>query len=68
MLQGRRPNNEDRAVHLRVSCAGGAVHVFAVMDGHGGQFAADYVKKHLLASLEEKIRQLKLLTSEGVCL
>lgn len=64
-MQGRRPNNEDRAVHRRVSCPGGAVHIFAVLDGHGGHFSADFAKKHLLKSLEERVRQLKLLTSSG---
>ena len=41
------------------------VHVFAVMDGHGGHFAADYVREHLIAALETRIKQLKLLTSTG---
>ena len=69
--QGRRPNNEDRAVQLSVSCPGESgsssppVHVFAVMDGHGGHFAADYVREHLIAALETRIKQLKLLTSTG---
>ena len=42
-MQGRRPGNEDRAVIKRVEMVEGvdddeeAVHIWAVMDGHGGE-------------------------------
>ena len=41
-MQGRRPGNEDRAVIKRVEMVEGIeqegddVHIWAVMDGHGG--------------------------------
>ena len=42
-MQGRRPGNEDRAVTKRVKMVEGIesegdndVHIWAVMDGHGG--------------------------------
>ena len=41
-MQGRRPGNEDRAVIKRVELVEGIdnaeeeVHIWAVMDGHGG--------------------------------
>merc|ERR1719278_421428 len=67
-MQGRRPDNEDRAAHRTVSCPWEGVrpvHIFTVLDGHGGHFAADWVIDHLLEALEKRIRQLKLLTSTG---
>ena len=39
-MQGRRPGNEDRAVMKKVEMVEGVnnedVHIWAVMDGHGG--------------------------------
>ena len=40
-MQGRRPGNEDRAVIKKVEMVEGVnngddVHIWAVMDGHGG--------------------------------
>ena len=50
-LQGRRPGNEDRAVTKRVKMVEGIesegdddVHIWAVMDGHGGDVSIK--KKH----------------------
>eukprot|EP00092_Neocalanus_flemingeri_P038604 GFUD01042033.1.p1 GENE.GFUD01042033.1~~GFUD01042033.1.p1 ORF type:complete len:597 (+),score=180.25 GFUD01042033.1:155-1945(+) len=69
-MQGRRDANEDRAVIRRVKTVegveendGDAVHIWAVMDGHGGDFCADYTAKHLLPSLEKSVQKLKILTS-----
>jgi len=38
---------------------------FAVLDGHGGEFAVDYTQNHLLAAIENRIHQLKILTGPG---
>ena len=35
--------------------------IYSVMDGHGGDFSAIYVKKHLIRNLTEKIKILRLL-------
>ena len=66
-VQGRRENNEDRAAIETVDMvegagAGGEVDIWAVMDGHGGQFCADYSIKHFIPSLKKSIQKLKLLT------
>ena len=66
-MQGRRENNEDRAAIETVDMvegagAGGEVDIWAVMDGHGGQFCADYSIKHFIPSLKKSIQKLKLLT------
>lgn len=66
-LQGRRENNEDRAAIETVSMVegantGGEVDIWAVMDGHGGQFCADYSIKHFIPSLKISVQKLKLLT------
>jgi len=69
-MQGRRPGNEDRAVIKRVEMVEGvdddeeAVHIWAVMDGHGGEFCVDYATTHLLAGLEKSVQKLKILTSK----
>merc|ERR1712062_229827 len=66
-MQGKRDNNEDRAVMRTVRMLEDIdkteVHVWAVMDGHGGQFCADYCEEHLVPSLVTAIQKLKLLTS-----
>ena len=66
-MQGKRDNNEDRAVIRTVRMVEDIdkteVHVWAVMDGHGGQFCADYCEEHLVPALVTAIQKLKLLTS-----
>ena len=66
-MQGKRDNNEDRAVIRTVRMVEDIdqteVHVWAVMDGHGGQFCADYCEEHLVSGLVTAIQKLKLLTS-----
>ena len=66
-MQGKRDNNEDRAVIRTVRMVEDIdkteVHVWAVMDGHGGQFCADYCEDHLVPALVTAIQKLKLLTS-----
>merc|ERR1711892_1305168 len=69
-MQGRRPGNEDRTVIKKVEMVeemrdlGDDVHIWAVMDGHGGDFCADYTAKHLIPSLEKNVQKLKILTSK----
>jgi len=67
-MQGRRPGNEDRAVIKKVEMVEGVnngddVHIWAVMDGHGGDFCASYTAAHLIPYLEKTLQKCKLLTS-----
>jgi len=65
-MQGRRPGNEDRAAcrTVKTGLTGSKpVHIFAVMDGHGGEFAVNYANQHLLKSVENSIHQLKTISS-----
>ena len=41
-----------------------AVTLWAVMDGHGGAFCAEFASQHLLAQLSPAVQKLKLLTSK----
>merc|ERR1719342_713648 len=66
-MQGKRENNEDRAVIETVEMVEGAgsgdtVDIWAVMDGHGGHFCAEYTLKHFIPALKISIQKLKLLT------
>jgi len=64
--QGRRQYNEDRAVIQKLKGWGGNVsdvHVFSVLDGHGGQMVVDLARKNLFESLGTSVRKLKLITS-----
>lgn len=70
-LQGRRPNNEDRAVYKKISnpmlgekTDTNPSHLYAVMDGHGGEFCAEYAKNNLINEFEGAIQRLKILTCE----
>merc|ERR1712106_820780 len=69
-MQGRRPGNEDIAVIKKVEMveemkgSGEDVHIWAVMDGHGGDFCADYTAKHLIPYLDKQVQKLKILTSK----
>lgn len=62
-MQGRRPCNEDRAVERTIRTGSEKVRIFAVLDGHGGEFSVNFATKHLLDSLERAIHQLKVITS-----
>lgn len=57
-LQGRRPRMEDRFVILEDVHDTG-VAMFALFDGHGGEFAADYAKDRMVPLLAEKILAVK---------
>ncbi|XP_059079283.1 protein phosphatase 1L-like [Tigriopus californicus] len=66
-VQGRRPTMEDRFILCSIPVVDGkSVKIASVLDGHGGQFAVDYVKKHFLANLTQKIKLLKALASQSL--
>ncbi|XP_076271002.1 protein phosphatase 1L isoform X2 [Rhynchophorus ferrugineus] len=57
-IQGRRPKMEDRFV-INDNIKDTGVAIFAVFDGHGGEFAANYAKEKLIHNLSSKISQIK---------
>lgn len=61
-LQGRRPRMEDRFVIFEDVHDTG-VAMFALFDGHGGEFAADYAKDKMVPLLAEKILAVKEIIS-----
>ncbi|XP_063975599.1 protein phosphatase 1L isoform X1 [Diachasmimorpha longicaudata] len=57
-VQGHRPHMEDRfVVNEDINKTG--VSVFAVFDGHGGEFAADYARDKLMPNINKKVIELK---------
>uniref|UniRef100_A0A023F8K4 Putative serine/threonine protein phosphatase n=1 Tax=Triatoma infestans TaxID=30076 RepID=A0A023F8K4_TRIIF len=64
-VQGRRPKMEDRFV-VNENINGTGVHLYAVFDGHGGEFAANYARDNLINNLNSKIIELKQLISKGI--
>lgn len=71
-IQGRRPKMEDRFV-INDNINNTGVALFAVFDGHGGEFAANYAKEKLIHNLSHKVVQIKNLIAgkpvenEGTC-
>ncbi|KAL1123768.1 hypothetical protein AAG570_001541 [Ranatra chinensis] len=63
-LQGRRPKMEDRFV-IDENIGGSGVSLYAIFDGHGGEFAANYARDNLINSLKQKVVELKKLISKG---
>ncbi|XP_044752632.1 protein phosphatase 1L [Coccinella septempunctata] len=61
-IQGRRPKMEDRFV-INDNINNTGVGLFAVFDGHGGEFAANYAKEKLMQSLYDKVVEIKDLVS-----
>ncbi|XP_072390029.1 protein phosphatase 1L [Diabrotica undecimpunctata] len=57
-LQGRRPKMEDRFV-INDNISNTGVALFAVFDGHGGEFAATYAKEKLMQNLFNKVIEIK---------
>lgn len=57
-VQGRRPKMEDRFV-INDNINGTGVSLFAVFDGHGGEFAANYAKDKLIQNIYGKILEVK---------
>ncbi|KAL1458076.1 hypothetical protein WDU94_008251 [Cyamophila willieti] len=64
-VQGRRSKMEDRFV-INDNIDGTGVSLIAVFDGHGGEFAANYARDHLMTSLNDKVIELKKLISQGL--
>ncbi|GAB1862687.1 Protein phosphatase 1L [Camponotus japonicus] len=69
-VQGHRARMEDRfVVNEDVNNTG--VSLFAVFDGHGGEFAANYARDKLISNINKKVLELKnmlagkVLTSEN---
>lgn len=63
-VQGRRPRMEDRfVVNENINNTG--VSLFAVFDGHGGEFAANYARDNLINNLNNKIIEVKRLVAKG---
>ncbi|XP_043229797.1 protein phosphatase 1L-like [Amphibalanus amphitrite] len=60
-IQGLRAKMEDRFAaeeEMALGPSGRAVSVYAVYDGHGGDFAAEYTKDHLITALKVKLLEL----------
>lgn len=61
-IQGRRPKMEDRFV-INDNINNTGVALFAVFDGHGGEFAANYAKEKLVHNLSKKVVEIKSVIS-----
>lgn len=57
-VQGRRPKMEDRFV-INDNINNTGVALFAVFDGHGGEFAANFAKEKLTQNLFNKVVEIK---------
>ena len=57
-VQGRRPKMEDRFV-INDNINDTGVSFFAIFDGHGGEFAANYAKEKLAENIYSKIVEIK---------
>lgn len=55
-VQGRRPRMEDRFV-IDEDISKTGISLFAIFDGHGGEFAADFAKAVLVKNLNLKLSQ-----------
>lgn len=56
-IKGRRMHMEDRFI-INENIHNTGVSLFAIFDGHGGEFAANYAKDHLIQNLFNKIIEL----------
>ncbi|KAI5632818.1 protein phosphatase 2C domain-containing protein [Phthorimaea operculella] len=56
-IKGRRMHMEDRFI-INENINNTGVSLFAIFDGHGGEFAANYAKDHLIQNLYNKIVEL----------
>ncbi|XP_072750266.1 protein phosphatase 1L isoform X1 [Anoplolepis gracilipes] len=57
-VQGHRARMEDRFV-VKEDMNNTGVSLFAVFDGHGGEFAANYARDKLISNINKKIIELK---------
>ncbi|KAJ0181699.1 hypothetical protein K1T71_002421 [Dendrolimus kikuchii] len=56
-IKGRRMHMEDRFI-INENINNTGISLFAIFDGHGGEFAANYAKDHLIQNLHNKIVEL----------
>ncbi|XP_013200683.1 protein phosphatase 1L [Amyelois transitella] len=56
-IKGRRMHMEDRFI-INEDINSTGISLFAIFDGHGGEFAANYAKDHLIQNLFNKIIEL----------
>ncbi|KAJ8729579.1 hypothetical protein PYW08_001160 [Mythimna loreyi] len=56
-IKGRRVHMEDRFI-INENINNTGISLFAIFDGHGGDFAANYAKDHLIQNLYNKIVEL----------
>lgn len=56
-IRGRRMHMEDRFI-INENINNTGVSLFAIFDGHGGDFAANYARDHLIQNLYNKIVEL----------
>ncbi|XP_055550319.1 protein phosphatase 1L isoform X1 [Wyeomyia smithii] len=61
-VQGRRPRMEDRFV-IDENLNNTGISLYAIFDGHGGEFAAEYAKAVLVKNLNLKLTQSCTLAS-----
>ncbi|CAB3231244.1 unnamed protein product [Arctia plantaginis] len=57
-IKGRRMHMEDRFI-INENINNSGISLFAIFDGHGGEFAANYAKEHLIQNLYNKIVELQ---------
>lgn len=56
-IKGRRMHMEDKfIINENINSTG--ISLFAIFDGHGGEFAANYAKEHLIQNLYNKVVEL----------
>uniref|UniRef100_A0A182NT70 PPM-type phosphatase domain-containing protein n=1 Tax=Anopheles dirus TaxID=7168 RepID=A0A182NT70_9DIPT len=55
-VQGRRAKMEDRFV-ISEDINGSGISMFAVFDGHGGEYAAEYARNVLVKNINQKLMQ-----------
>ncbi|KAL5280861.1 PPM1L family protein [Megaselia abdita] len=66
-ILGRRPKMEDRFIIEENVNNNTGISLFAVFDGHGGEFAADFARDILIKNIFLKIQEIKLvLNQEGL--
>lgn len=56
-IKGRRMHMEDRFI-INENINDTGISLFAIFDGHGGEFAANYARDHLIQNLYNKIVEL----------
>lgn len=56
-IKGRRMHMEDRFI-INENINNTGISLFAIFDGHGGEFAANYAKEHLIQNLFNKIVEI----------